>query len=89
MIVAYNHNGSVNKSTTKGKNEMKHPDTREIATDNDLWDEYIDPTGEGGNDFETMSIYRKMRMIVELWPEDVDENDDEGQAILAEIRGGK
>lgn len=59
---------------------------RDLATDRELWDEYIDPGGNGGDDFNTMTTDDKMRMIVDLWPEDVRDDDDEGQRILSEIR---
>lgn len=57
----------------------------DLATNRDLWDEYIDPSGDGGVDFETMSDEAKMQMIVELWPEDVIEDDEDGQRILKSI----
>jgi hypothetical protein len=60
--------------------------TRDLATDRNLWDEYIDPNAESPDDFEAISIDDKMRMIVEIWPHDVAEWDDEGQAILNGIR---
>ena len=62
--------------------------TRELAENRNLWDEYIDPNGEGDatDDFNTMTTDEKMRMIVEIWPYDVPDWDDEGQAILADIR---
>jgi hypothetical protein len=59
---------------------------RDLATDRSLWDKYIDPSGQGGNDFNTMTTDKKMHMIVDLWPEDVLNNDEDGQRILAEIR---
>lgn len=64
---------------------MKHF-VRDLATNQNLWNEYIDPSGQGGNDFNIMATEDKMRMIVDLWPEDVREDDEEGQHILLEIR---
>ena len=62
--------------------------TRDLAENRNLWDEYIDPNGEGdaSDDFNTMTTDEKMRMIVEVFPYDVRDDDDEGLAILAEIR---
>lgn len=60
--------------------------TEELASDRRLWDEYIDPTGEGRGKFETMTVREKMQMIVELFPLDVPDWDEDGQAILAQIR---
>lgn len=59
---------------------------RDLAIDRALWDEYIDPSGQGGDDFNTMSLGEKMRMIIDMWPNDVQNDDDEGQRILAKIR---
>lgn len=59
---------------------------RDLATDHSLWDEYIDPSAQGGDDFDTMTTDEKMRMIVDLWPEDVRDDDEEGRRIISEIR---
>jgi hypothetical protein len=68
---------------------MKNYDVRELATDRSLWNQYIDPSNQGGNDFETMSIKEKMEMIVDLWPEDISENDTEALEMLAKIRNAR
>ena len=68
---------------------MKNYDVRELATDRGLWNQYIDPSNQGGNDFETMSVKEKMEMIVDLWPGDISENDTEALEMLAKIRDAR
>lgn len=64
---------------------MKHL-VIDLATNRNLWEEYIDPAGQGGEAFSEMTNEEKMDMIIDLWPEDVREDDEEGQAILAKLR---
>ena len=61
------------------------PTVRDIADDEELWCEYVDPSGIGGNDFFDMDTDDKMAMIVDLWPEDVDESDEEGIALINKL----
>jgi hypothetical protein len=65
---------------------MSKYSVRDLATDHNLWDEYIDPAAQGEGDFDTMTTAEKMHMIVELWPEDVRDDDEDGQRLLSEIR---
>ena len=62
---------------------------RELATNHNLWKQYIDPSNQGGNDFETMSVNEKMEMIVDLWPEDILSDDTEALEILKKIRNAR
>ena len=68
---------------------MKKHTVRELATNENLWREYIDPTNQGGNDFETMSVKGKMEMIVDLWPEDILDDDTEALGILEKIHNAR
>ena len=56
--------------------------TRELATDRNLWEEYIDPDNNAPTAFDDLTTEEKMEAIVEMFPGDVAEDDDEGQAIL-------
>lgn len=64
---------------------MKRPTVEEIASNQHLWNEYVNPGNDEPDAFDEMSTVHKMRLIVELWPEDVAEDDEEGQRILEEL----
>lgn len=55
---------------------------REIATSKDLYESHIDPQGNDRGAFDRMSTEEKMRTIVEMFPDDIDEDDDEGRGLI-------
>lgn len=59
---------------------------RYIAENRRAWEERVDPQNNDPGAFDRMTVDEKMRLIVELWPEDVKDQDSEGQAILTELR---
>jgi len=62
---------------------------REIATNRELWNEYCDPGNNDPEGFDNMTTDDKIAMMVDLWPGDVSEFDEEGQAILQAKRSTK
>lgn len=61
---------------------MSKHTTRELATNRDLWEEYIDPDNAAPTAFDDMSTAEKMEAIVEMFPQDVNDDDEEGLRIL-------
>jgi hypothetical protein len=46
------------------------PTTSEIATDRDLWNEYVDPNNEDPGAFDRMTTAEKIEFVNDTWPED-------------------
>jgi hypothetical protein len=65
---------------------VNKPTVREIAEDQELWEQYVDPQNNDPQAFDRMSVPAKMRLIVKIWPNDIEENDEEGQSILEKQR---
>ena len=54
------------------------PTYAEIANNWSLWQEYVDPNGDGGKDeFEGLIFEERIKLQVEIWgPEEASEEED-------------
>lgn len=56
--------------------------TTEISNDWDLWNEYVNPSGEmEREEFEAMSTQEKNKFQKECFPDECDDVDDDGNEI--------
>lgn len=69
---------------------MKHPTSYQIATNYQLWIEYVDPVGNGTEEeFNAWTVEEKIQIQKECWPEDTLPIDDCDCENCQEARGLK
>lgn len=59
---------------------------RKIAENDELWREYANPNMEDDIHMDTEA---RIKMMIELWPDDIDETDTEAISIRESMRQGK
>ena len=68
----------INKQEVK---PVKHPTCQEIAKSQSLWEEYVDPSGEGNRNpeqhFNNYTYQERLDMIHSMFPEDCNCNDSD------------
>ena len=52
------------------------PTMEQIATDRNLWNQYVDPQNNDPDAFDRMSVEEKVALQRDLWPNEADDRDD-------------